>query len=164
MLSAAAGRPNLLIWAARLAVAGPLLCMTLVAVLHILEPEVNDSDAVSEYALGDFGWLMNIAFFSGAAGIGALAFVLHRSLARSKTAVAGIVLLYRCGRLGAPWRGQHRPRGGRHHDGRTGSRDRLPFLGCRRGSQRRSFSRPRFAATSAGRITGDSPSCLESQL
>ena len=58
-----------------------------------LEPEVNDSDAVSEYALGDFGWLMNVAFFSGAAGIGALAFVLHRSLTRSRAAVAGIVLL-----------------------------------------------------------------------
>ncbi|MBA3376007.1 MAG: DUF998 domain-containing protein [Actinobacteria bacterium] len=93
MPSAAEWQPNALIWAARLAVAGPLLCITLVALLHVLEPEVNDSDAVSEYALGDFGWLMNIAFFSGAAGIGALAFVLHRSLARSKTAIAGIVLL-----------------------------------------------------------------------
>jgi hypothetical protein len=93
MLSAAARQPNALIWAARLAVAGPLLCITLVALLHVLEPEVNDSDAVSEYALGDFGWLMNVAFFSGAAGIGALAFVLYRSLARSRTAIAGIVLL-----------------------------------------------------------------------
>jgi len=93
MPGAAARGTNALIWAARLAVAGPLLCITLVALLHVLEPGVNDSDAVSEYALGDFGWLMNIAFFSGAAGIGALAFVLHRSLARSKTAVAGIVLL-----------------------------------------------------------------------
>ena len=88
MSSAAAREPNALIWAARLAVAGPVLCLTLVAVLHVLEPEVNDSDAVSEYALGDYGWLMNIAFFSGAAGIGALAFALHRSLARSKTAIA----------------------------------------------------------------------------
>ena len=93
MSSAAAREPNALIWAARLAVAGPVLCLTLVAVLHVLEPEVNDSDAVSEYALGDYGWLMNFAFFSGAAGIGALAFALHRSLARSKTAIAGIVLL-----------------------------------------------------------------------
>ena len=93
MPSVAAREPNALIWAARLAVAGPLLCITLVALLHVLEPDVNDSDAVSEYALGDVGWLMNIAFFSGAAGIGALAFVLHRSLARSKTAIAGIVLL-----------------------------------------------------------------------
>jgi hypothetical protein len=65
----------------------------LVAVLHVLEPEVNDSDAVSEYALGDYGWLTNIAFFSGAAGIGALAVALYRSLAHSKTAIAGIVLL-----------------------------------------------------------------------
>ena len=93
MSSTAAREPDALIWAARLAVAGPVLCLTLVAVLHVLEPEINDSDAVSEYALGDYGWLMNIAFFSGGAGIGALAFALHRSLAHSKTAIAGIVLL-----------------------------------------------------------------------
>ncbi len=93
MPSAAARQPHALIWAARLAVAGPLLCLTLVALLHLVEPEVNDSDAVSEYALGDFGWLMNVAFFSGAAGIGALAFVLHRSLSRSRTGIVGIVLL-----------------------------------------------------------------------
>ena len=89
----APARPNGLIWAARLVVAGSLLCLTLIALLHALEPEFNDSNATSEYALGDFGWLMNIAFFSGAAGIGALAFVLHRSVARSKPAIAGIVLI-----------------------------------------------------------------------
>jgi hypothetical protein len=86
-------RPTALTWSARLAVAGPLLCIALVALLHVLEPEVNDSDAVSEYALGDYGLLMNVAFFSAAAGIGALAVALHRSLARSKTAVAGVTLL-----------------------------------------------------------------------
>ena len=89
----APARPNGLIWGARLVVAGSLLCITLIALLHVLEPEFNDSRAVSEYALGDFGWLMNIAFFSAAAGIGALAFVLRKSLARSKAAIAGIVLL-----------------------------------------------------------------------
>ena len=93
MTSAAAQQPDLLTWAARLAVAGPLLCITLVGLLHFLEPEVNDSDAVSEYALGDYGWLMNVAFFSAAVSIGALAAALQRSLARSKTAVAGIILL-----------------------------------------------------------------------
>jgi hypothetical membrane protein len=93
MPTAAAARSNPLLWAARLAVAGPLLCIALVALLHVLESEFNDSDAVSEYALGDFGWLMNVAFLSSAAGIGALAFVLRRSLARSKTAVAGVILL-----------------------------------------------------------------------
>jgi Protein of unknown function (DUF998) len=93
MTGAATRPPNVLSWAARLAVAGPLLCIALVALLHVLEPEVNDSDAVSEYALGDYGWLMNVAFFSAAAGIGALAFGLYRSLARSKTAVAGVILL-----------------------------------------------------------------------
>jgi hypothetical protein len=92
--SAALQQPNATIWAARLAVVGPLLSIALVALLHVLEPEVNESNAVSEYALGDFGWLMNLAFFSAAAGIGALAVVLRRSLARSKTAVAGIILLW----------------------------------------------------------------------
>jgi hypothetical protein len=29
--------------------------------LYVLAPEVNDSDAVSDYALGGFGWLMNVA-------------------------------------------------------------------------------------------------------
>jgi len=67
--------------------------MVLIALLHALDPEFNDSNAVSEYALGDFGWLMNISFFSAAAGIGALAFVLHQSVARSGTAIAGNVLL-----------------------------------------------------------------------
>lgn len=94
MTSAALQQPNATIWAARLAVVGPLLSIALVALLHVLEPEVNESNAVSEYALGDFGWLMNLAFFSAAAGIGALAVVLRRSLARSKTAVAGIILLW----------------------------------------------------------------------
>ncbi|CAN5840129.1 hypothetical protein BH18ACT6_BH18ACT6_20280 [soil metagenome] len=90
MLGAPAQRAHL---GARVAVAGSLLCIALIALLHALEPEFNDSNAVSEYALGDFGWLMNIAFFSGAAGIGTLAFVLHQSVARSGTAIAGIVLL-----------------------------------------------------------------------
>jgi Protein of unknown function (DUF998) len=93
MSTAAAQQPNAVTWAARIALAGPLLSIALVALLHVLEPEVNENDAVSEHALGDLGWLMNVAFFSGAAGTGALAFVLHRSLARSKTAVAGVILL-----------------------------------------------------------------------
>jgi hypothetical protein len=94
MTTAATRRSKTLVWLGRVAVAGPLLCLTLVALLHVLESEVNDSDAVSEYALGDYGWLMNVAFFSAAAGIGALAVALQRSLARSKTAVAGITLLW----------------------------------------------------------------------
>lgn len=94
MTNAATRRSKTLVWLGRVAVGGPLLCLTLVALLHVLESEVNDSDAVSEYALGDYGWLMNVAFFSAAAGIGALAVALQRSLARSKTAVAGITLLW----------------------------------------------------------------------
>jgi len=94
MPSAATRRQKMLIWLGWLAVAGPVLSITIIALLHVLQPEVNDSDAVSEYALGDYGWLMNVAFFSAAVSIGALAAALQRSLARSKTAVAGIILLW----------------------------------------------------------------------
>jgi hypothetical protein len=87
------GETRALTWVARLAVGAPILSIALVALLHVLEPEVNDRDAVSEYALGDYGWLMNIAFFSAALGIGALGVVLRRSLTSSKSAVAAVVLL-----------------------------------------------------------------------
>ena len=154
MSSAAAREPNALIWAARLAVAGPVLCLTLVAVLHVLEPEVNDSDAVSEYALGDYGWLMNIAFFSGAAGIGALAFALHRSLARSKSAIAGIILLSIAAvawvLLGA---GNIDPRRSRRDDARTDPRDRLL---PRAADEARSAARPR-GRVSPRRALGEPP-------
>jgi hypothetical protein len=93
MARAAGRQTSALAWAGRLAVGAPVLSIAVVALLHVLEPEVNDRDAVSEYALGDYGWLMNVAFFTAAVGIGALAVALRGSLTRSRPAVAGIVLL-----------------------------------------------------------------------
>ena len=51
------------------------LFITLLAVLHIIEPEFEPSKhLISEYELGRFGWLMSLAFFS--LGIGVLSMVL----------------------------------------------------------------------------------------
>ena len=75
-------------------IAGPALFAALVALLHALEPESNDTAAISEYALGDdYGWLMNIAFIAAGIGLAALAFSLVGALKRSRGARAGQALL-----------------------------------------------------------------------
>jgi hypothetical protein len=37
--------------------------LTILSVLHLLEPEFNPPHFISEYKLGRFGWLMSLAFF-----------------------------------------------------------------------------------------------------
>jgi hypothetical membrane protein len=75
-------------------IAGPALFVAIVALLHALEPETNDTGAISEYALGDdYGWLMNIAFIAAGIGLAALAFSLAGALRQSRRARAGRALL-----------------------------------------------------------------------
>ncbi len=51
--------------AARLAFAGAAIWVILIVVLHILEPEFDPSwRMLSEYELGSYGWMMQLAFFS----------------------------------------------------------------------------------------------------
>ncbi len=50
--------------AARLSIASGVLFALLLGSLHVLEPEFDPTwRFVSEYALGDFGWMMHLAFF-----------------------------------------------------------------------------------------------------
>jgi hypothetical protein len=75
-------------------ISGPALFLAILALLHALEPDTNDTGAISEYALGDdYGWLMNIAFIAAGLGLAALAFSLVTALRRSRGARAGQVLL-----------------------------------------------------------------------
>ena len=78
---------------AAVAIAGAAAFAALVALLHALESETNDSGAISEYALGDYGLLMNAAFFSAALGFAALALALRGSMAPTRSARAAVVLL-----------------------------------------------------------------------
>ena len=78
---------------ALLAIAGCVGFVVLVALLHALEPESNDTDAISEYALGDdYGWLMNVAFISAGVGVAALAAALRGGLVRSRAATTAVIL------------------------------------------------------------------------
>jgi hypothetical protein len=71
---------------ALVAMVGPAVFVALVALLHVLEPETNDSDAISEYALGDYGLLMNAAFVAAGVGVAALAAGLRGAIPRSRSA------------------------------------------------------------------------------
>ena len=50
--------------------------LALLAVLHVLEPEFNSGHLISEYQLGDYGFLMSLAFCLLGAGALLLAFSL----------------------------------------------------------------------------------------
>ncbi len=70
------------------------MAFALVVLLHFVQSETNDNDALSEYALGDYGWLMNLAFFSVAAGFAAVAVLMTLSLSPSRSGRIGIALLF----------------------------------------------------------------------
>jgi hypothetical protein len=51
--------------AAKLALAGSITFVALVTSLHFIKPEVDPSwHMISEYEIGDLGWLMQLAFLS----------------------------------------------------------------------------------------------------
>ncbi len=79
--------------AATIAIVAPLVVLLLVVILHVVQSETNDNDALSEYALGDYGWLMNAAFFAVAVGFAALAVMFRRTLTPSRSSRVGIALL-----------------------------------------------------------------------
>lgn len=79
--------------AARLSLAIAATFLVLLGVLHVLKPELDPSwRFVSEYAIGQHGWLMVLAFLALAGGYLAL-FVAIRSQARTISGRTGLGLL-----------------------------------------------------------------------
>jgi hypothetical protein len=75
---AVAGEPRLLGGSSILLVSAFL---AILVVLHFLEPEFNPSwRMISEYEIGQYGWLMSVAFFCWGLGVLDLQMVLARSL------------------------------------------------------------------------------------
>lgn len=67
--------------AARLSLFAAALFLVLLAVLHIIKPELDPSwRMVSEYAIGDYGWLMSLAFLSLALSCVSLVTALRRQM------------------------------------------------------------------------------------
>jgi hypothetical protein len=79
--------------AARLSFAGGATFVVLLAALHLIKPELDPSwHFISEYAIGDYGWMMVLAFLSFALGYVAL-FVAIRTQTRTIVGKIGLVLL-----------------------------------------------------------------------
>ncbi len=79
---------------ALVAIVGLGLFAFAVMALHFLRPDYNPATRfVSEYALGNHGWFMKLAFFALAFGSTALVVALRRSTARPAASTAGFVCL-----------------------------------------------------------------------
>lgn len=78
---------------ARIAWWGGSLFILLLSLLHMIKPELDPSwHPISEYALGNFGWVMTLAFFAW--GIGMLATVLTlRPQVKTRVGRIGLVCL-----------------------------------------------------------------------
>lgn len=62
--------------------------------LHLLDTDVSPVDGfISEYAVGDYGWLMRSAFFAVGLGTFAIALGLRESLTPSRRATAVVILM-----------------------------------------------------------------------
>ena len=79
--------------AARLSFAAAATFVVLLATLHFIKPELDPSwHFISEYAIGDYGWIMVLAFLSLALSYVSL-FVAIRSQLRTIAGRIGLVLL-----------------------------------------------------------------------
>jgi hypothetical protein len=79
---------------ADVALAGMGTFVVIVALMHLVRADVDPADrAISEYARGDLGWLMTVAWFANGAAVLALAAGLRRSLARVARSGAATRLL-----------------------------------------------------------------------
>jgi hypothetical protein len=79
--------------AARVSIVSGATFLALLAALHFIKPELDPSwRAISEYALGEHGWIMTIAFLAW--GLSALSlFVAIRSQVRTRTGRLGLGFL-----------------------------------------------------------------------
>jgi len=78
---------------AQITIVAASLFVVLLGLLHLLEPEFDPKwRLISEYELGNYGWLMRIAFYSLAAGCISL-FIAIRAQIRGIGGTIGLVLL-----------------------------------------------------------------------
>jgi Protein of unknown function (DUF998) len=81
-------------WLSLIAIGGIVYFVVAVLILHVLRPEYNPiNHAVSNYAVGSYGYLMTAAFYTLALSVFALALGLARSMVLINQARVAILLL-----------------------------------------------------------------------
>jgi hypothetical protein len=90
----AVGQAKHVAWLALIAIGGIVYFIVAVVVLHFLRPEYNPiNHAVSNYAIGPYGYLMTAAFYALALSVFALALGVFFSVALNKLSRVVILLL-----------------------------------------------------------------------
>jgi hypothetical protein len=90
----AIGQSRHVAWLVLIAIGGIVYCIVAVVVLHFLRPEYNPiNHAVSNYAVGPYGYLMTSAFYALALSVLALAPGLFLSIALTDLSRVAILLL-----------------------------------------------------------------------
>jgi uncharacterized protein DUF998 len=83
-----------LAWLALIAMGGIVYFVVAIIILHVLRPEYNPiNHAVSNYAVGPYGYLMTAAFYTLALSVFALALGLARSMVLTNQARVALLLL-----------------------------------------------------------------------
>ena len=90
----AIGQAKQVAWLALITIGGIVYFVVAVIVLHFLRPEYNPiNHAVSNYAVGPYGYLMTAAFYALALSVFALALSLFRNIALTNLSRVAILLL-----------------------------------------------------------------------
>jgi Sec61beta family. len=80
---------------AKIAIGATLVFMIALILLHFIKPELDPSwRFISEYAIGDYGWMMTIAFFIWAISYLALYKALQPHIKDSRSGKFGLALLW----------------------------------------------------------------------
>ncbi|MBS1735162.1 MAG: DUF998 domain-containing protein, partial [Bacteroidetes bacterium] len=83
--------------AARLSIAMGIIEILLLTSLHFLSPEFDPNwRVISEYALGQFGWVLSLMFIAGALNVWCLAYSLRNEMA-TRWGKVGLVFLIASG-------------------------------------------------------------------
>ena len=86
-------RTSLNVGAARFSLYFAVACISLIVILHFLKKDMPPAaHMLSEYAIGEYGWIMQLAFFCWAASCLSLVFTL-RPFINSKKGKVGLALL-----------------------------------------------------------------------
>lgn len=82
---------------ARLSISAAIASLLLMTLLHALKPDLEPAGhMLSEYAIGEYGWLMQLSFFAWAASCFALGMSL-RSQVITRSGRVGVMLLHGAG-------------------------------------------------------------------
>ena len=85
---------SILEWLSLIAIGGIVYFVVAIIILHFLRPEYNPiNHAVSNYAVGPYGYLMTAAFYTLALSVFALALGLARSMVLTNQARVALLLL-----------------------------------------------------------------------